>query len=326
MILDFNLSDINNELETIGTKQKFWVLGQELHKESNSYLVKLSTDNRQKVKTNPNIIPIVGEHWAEYISSKLCELLEIPHATYQICRVFDDSYYDGFKWGVITENILSDHEEIVLGNQFLFNESNDYPDPSDSTIKHYKNSKHAIETIFDNITNANIGIPCLTNTLNACDLFCGYLLLDVLIGNQDRHHENWAIIQDLKNNRRYLCPTYDHAASLGRNESDTRKDNILKEKDGFGIDNYVKNAKSGLYSIALDKQLKTLEAYQQAIIQPNVNNTTHDYWLTKLRVIDDEKLQNIFCEICDTIMSPISKSFAISMLKANKNRLLELQV
>ena len=27
------------------------------------------------------------------------------------------------------------------------------------------------------------------------DLFVGYLLLDSLIGNTDRHHENWAILQ-----------------------------------------------------------------------------------------------------------------------------------
>jgi hypothetical protein len=51
-------------------------------------------------------------------------------------------------------------------------------------------------------------------------------MLDALIGNTDRHHENWGLVlqgtsdhQDLR-----LAPTFDHASSLGRNETDERRE------------------------------------------------------------------------------------------------------
>jgi hypothetical protein len=50
-------------------------------------------------------------------------------------------------------------------------------------------------------------------------LFPGYLMLDALIGNTDRHHENWGarVLAGLGNGRRMavLAPTYDHASSEG---------------------------------------------------------------------------------------------------------------
>lgn len=331
-ILEFRWKDVDEELETIGTKQKFWISGKTLLSDDSPYLVKLSTDNRPLLPEKPNIIPIVGEHWSEYIASQLCKVLDLPHASYQICRVLDNNYPEGFKWGVISKKITNEYEEIILGNQFLFNELDNYPAPDSNEAWHkrYKNSQHTIEVVFEKISNANIKtVPNLEKELGVCDLFCGYLLLDVLIGNQDRHHENWAIIQAVANSQmyHYLCPTYDHAASLGRNDSNDKKEKILKNQFGFNIDGYVKAAKSAFYSSQLlGKKLTTLEAYHQAIIQPSVQSNTHQYWLNKLRALIDETIENIINPISPEVMSDISKQFAIEMIKANKNRLLQLKI
>jgi len=43
-------------------------------------------------------------------------------------------------------------------------------------------------------------------------------VLDAVIGNTDRHHENWGILLR-RTKRRWmgmLAPTFDHASSLGR--------------------------------------------------------------------------------------------------------------
>jgi hypothetical protein len=51
----------------------------------------------------------------------------------------------------------------------------------------------------------------------AADLMVGYLMLDCLIGNQDRHDENCGLILlSGKQLRVALAPTYDHAKSTGR--------------------------------------------------------------------------------------------------------------
>lgn len=51
--------------------------------------------------------------------------------------------------------------------------------------------------------------------LSAFDCFAGLLVFDALVGNTDRHHENWAIVEDTG----LLAPSFDHGASLGFNAS-----------------------------------------------------------------------------------------------------------
>lgn len=45
-----------------------------------------------------------------------------------------------------------------------------------------------------------------------------------------------------------MAPTFDHASSLGRNESDERRIERLHTKDeGFNVQAYVKRAKTPIY-------------------------------------------------------------------------------
>lgn len=58
----------------------------------------------------------------------------------------------------------------------------------------------------------------------ACSRMAGYLVLDALVGNTDRHHQNWGVVvqgkrgadQVLLVHSIQLAPTFDHASSLGR--------------------------------------------------------------------------------------------------------------
>lgn len=65
--------------------------------------------------------------------------------------------------------------------------------------------------------------------LSAFDSFAGYLVFDALIGNTDRHHENWAVLGA----ERKLAPTYDHGASLGFNVP-RQKRALVDEVSGRG--------------------------------------------------------------------------------------------
>lgn len=51
--------------------------------------------------------------------------------------------------------------------------------------------------------------------LSGFDVFAGYLVLDALIGNGDRHPGNWAILERQRDGARFLAPTYDHGSALG---------------------------------------------------------------------------------------------------------------
>jgi hypothetical protein len=70
---------------------------------------------------------------------------------------------------------------------------------------------YTLDAVWDAL--APFSAPRLSRPLvtNACDAFAGYLMLDAVIGNQDRHHMNWAVL-----GRRELARSYDHASCLGQ--------------------------------------------------------------------------------------------------------------
>ena len=57
-----------------------------------------------------------------------------------------------------------------------------------------------------------------------------YIVLDALIGNTDRHHENWALLRKKINNKwsGQTSPSFDHASSLGRELEDRKRAILLK--------------------------------------------------------------------------------------------------
>ncbi|WP_437782569.1 hypothetical protein [Sorangium sp. So ce1097] len=54
--------------------------------------------------------------------------------------------------------------------------------------------------------------------VTAADWFRGYLMLDALVGNTDRHHENRAVLVRTGQAERHaaLAPSHDHASNPSR--------------------------------------------------------------------------------------------------------------
>ena len=73
-----------------------------------------------------------------------------------------------------------------------------------------------------------------------------YALLDGLIGNTDRHHENWMVAYVPEGNDTVLrsMPSFDHASSLGRELTDERRREYL-ESDGMLA--YLRRGRGGVY-------------------------------------------------------------------------------
>src|SRR5439155_6633596 len=89
-----------NLTEQLGTKPKFWY-------EGNKRLFKEAR-------------PGTGEDWSEKVSSELCRLLGVPHATYDL------AVWRG-KRGVVTETFVPDGARLVHGNELLAKLVPDYP-------------------------------------------------------------------------------------------------------------------------------------------------------------------------------------------------------
>jgi len=68
-------------------------------------------------------------------------------------------------------------------------------------------------------------------------------MLDAVIGNQDRHHDNWGVI-DTQDGARYLAPAFDLASCLGCQALAERK---LRDLDRGDVASWAKRGRSNQF-------------------------------------------------------------------------------
>lgn len=280
--------------EQLGTKEKFW-----LRLNERLALFKIGREG-------------TGENWAEKIAAELAQSLHIPHAQYDL------AVWHGRK-GVVSPAFVPEGGRLILGNELLAAVHTDYPQESVRGVR-----DHTLGRVFALLSAEKIGFPPAWKSPSdqiktAFDLFLGYLMLDAWIANQDRHHENWGLISN--SGLIYLAPSYDHAASLGQNETDENRRIRLTTADaGRHICSYVTKARSAIYESKISaKPLLTLDLFRKAAER---SPKAAKAWLEQLRNVPDNVAQEIFDQLPPAEISPIGKEFALTMLKLNKSRLL----
>lgn len=107
---------------------------------------------------------------------------------------------------------------------------------SDNPRIHSRNIFRTIENLF--LTRAG--------AVTAKRRFAEYVVLDALIGNTDRHHENWGFLRKRTpaGHRGFLAPSFDHASSLGRELRDEKRQRLLAE--GM-IGRYCERGRGAIY-------------------------------------------------------------------------------
>lgn len=279
--------------EQLGTKEKYW------------------TDNQQKLfkigrdKT--------GENWAEKVAYELTKLLGIASASYQFATC------DGTQ-GILSNNFISQGDTLLHGNEVLHHFDSKY-----DTEQTYRQKQYRLEIVLRRIKSLSTRITLPTNcqAKDALTCFIGYLVFDAWIGNQDRHHENWGLIIRRETNDIQLAPSYDHASSLACRLSDTERQKRLLTKDkGYDIKAYANRAKTPFY----DNSGKILTSYEVvSFLLLNYSKETN-YWLNKLKTIDNKRILEVFNKIPSTIISKTAIEFSMMYLETNKNKLINLQV
>ncbi|NAX26548.1 hypothetical protein CAG64_13960 [Vibrio sp. V38_P2S17PM301] len=291
------------DLEQLGTKEKFWFN----FKGGNvRWLFKYSREN-------------TGEHWSEKVAEELCKELGIPHVKYEMAQMNE-------RYGIVSPNVIPEQCRMVMGNEVLHKDSpSTYPEPVKDTQQFVRIKEHTVQRVLGCFDLSHISPPKGWDSiedLNAGDVFCGYLMLDALISNQDRHHENWAIVINTETQEKYLCETYDHAASLGRELLDKEREDRLTSKDkNRQVGKFVQKARSELFKLKTDrKPLLTNEAF---FLSVEKRENAKVFWLERLRALTDEKINAIFNKIPTEVISDVAREFSLKMVLENKKRLLE---
>ncbi|CAJ2375711.1 MAG: HipA domain-containing protein [Gammaproteobacteria bacterium] len=288
------------EPEEIGSKDKFWLQ----HVDSGQHcLFKIGRDQ--------------NENWAEVVCYRIAKLLGIPCAEYKLVKFAD-------KHGVLSTSFLGNGEEFKSANKRLASEYSDY--------QHSVNMppQYTIDRVFALLKRARPDVAPPSAFVCTGDgdikfvdeIFVGYLMLDALVANQDRHHQNWGIITRVETKKVRLAPSFDHASSFSR-ESDEMKEQRMQTCDhGFTLEAFCGRAKSRFYDEKGEVRLKTLEVFQYA---HQILPTAAKYWLTRLRKLDaDADFRALFADADRAIITQISIDFALRMLQFNRHRLLDL--
>lgn len=307
--------DAPEQLEQLGTKWKFW------YREPD--------DVRWLFKEGR---PNTGENWAEKVCCELCALLGLPHGHYDFA-VWKDHR------GVVTPSFVPNDGRFIFGNELIAKFVADYDGE-----RRARANKHTLTRVMAVVHGPSrfavkVPLPGGVKTVirpapiemplgylppdeirTASDVFVGYLMLDALVGNQDRHDENWGLILT-GDGRLTLAPTFDHASSLGRNERDEERLDRLQTRDqGRSVERYVERARSALYRAVGEKPMTTLAAFQDAAkLIPEAGK----YWVARLGAIELADFRCIFDNIPVTEITQPARDFALRMLDINRDRLLQ---
>ena len=171
------------QIEEMGSKPKFWYAYPE--QPESYWLFKYPRMDR-------------GEHWAEKITAEAAALMEAD------CAKVDLAEYQGQR-GSATKSFTGDNRILTHGNEVLSRALSDY----DSAERNFHSTDHTLSNIWIALDRT---FKIAAEAANAKCQLAGYLVLDAIVGNTDRHSENWGTLQliNADHHTEYLAPSYDH--------------------------------------------------------------------------------------------------------------------
>ena len=284
--------------EQLGTKPKRWLMhpttGERWLLKYVTYSTRSDGSGYQK-----------GDDWAERIANGVAQKLRLPAARTELAVEFSG---EEPHLGIISKSVLAvpdaagaSAEELIPGNELLAS-----PVTADARASY---TVEAVERALRSVQPSSDSPQGFT----AWDVFVGYLVLDALIGNTDRHEENWAAIAS--SSERRLAPTFDHASSLGFLLSDEQRQQRLVTADrGFTPEGFADRAKSQFAG-----KPHPIEVALEAIDRCATN--VRDHWLDQCS--DADRLVESVALVPRNRMSAAERQFAERVLRRNCARLLE---
>ena len=280
------------ERETMGSKRKFWY--------------RQPGDGSRWLFKYPR--GTTGEHWAEKIAEAVASHLQIRHARVELA-VFNEMQ------GSATESFVAGDDELVHGNQILAERTLSY-DPD----MRFNQSDHTLENIWLALDRTFVESEDAENVKRQ---FAGYVILDAVIGNTDRHHENWGVVRKWTQEGwvGFLAHSFDHASSLGRELKDERRDMILVDNSVGGYSEGSR-ARGGIYWTSDAKRAPSPLGLARLAIgrYPDIFRSA----LESLNNLSNGSLSQIVDQVPDDWMSEPAKRFSVALMCYNLGRLREV--
>jgi len=276
--------------ESVGTKPKRWLRDPE---SDIRWLMKDATHNTRADGTSSR----KGDDWAERIATGVADRLDLPAARTEMAIRHGP---ERIRLGVISKEVLNPGEQLVLGNELL-----------ERPVGRRDRESYTLRAVHQALGDV-AAPPDAGDELSAWDVFAGYLVLDALIGNTDRHEQNWAVI--LSATPRRLSPSFDHASSLGFQLEDAEKAARLSTNDRL----YTPEHWAGRARAKFAGRPYVVEAALEA--RGMQRSERKDHWLSRCEDVD--RLLEPIWLVPQHRMSESAREFAERVLRRNRERLL----
>lgn len=290
-------------MENRGSRRKYWVLGQD---GKTDWLLKFPR-------------PGTGEHWAEKVASEIGRLIGVNTARVELAQVGDQLATVCQSFMTVEDDLDSDDSPMTTwfhGSEFL-----------DLVIAEYDilnvrpNRRHNVKNIITcvlHLTGFGGLNPMRWNRI--LEDLASYALLDGLIGNTDRHHENWMIAYtiDAGNVWFSVAPSFDHASSLGRELQDSRRERYLNSPSG--VLDYLRRGQGGVFVDQNRARAPSPLRLAQMIgrWEPEIGRS----WAELLNAVPSEEFRSIIERVPDEFMSGVAREFAHQVVITSRSELL----
>lgn len=311
-------------LEGKGSREKFWV---EIEADDVPWLLKFPR-------------PGTGEHWAEKVAAEVGNLIGVNCARVELARCAGvqialgqapdqrQGQWDRYRGrlGTVCRSFVLPAIESLPDSE-LQCEFFHGCDILDVMVEGY-NPNVRFGQRQHNVKNVAVALTDLAavGSLNPMphwdvmlEQLASYALLDGLIGNTDRHHENWMLanISGPGYSQWEEAPSYDHASSLGRELSDERRRQILASN---GMLRYLHHGRGGVF--VDDRRKRALPPIRLAQLlcrwAPRFTRRT----LERIGDVSDSNLRNVIDRVPSEFMSDTAKDFAYAVVVTGKSELL----
>jgi hypothetical protein len=182
-------------------------------------------------------------------------------------------------------------------------------------LKRWRQSNHSIKNIITAVENT---FP-VRQRIPQLRTLAGFIVLDALICNTDRHHDNWALLRGPGPRGKTvhsIAPSFDHASSLGRELRDERRKSMLARDT---VERYAFKGHGGIYWQEADEKGENplLLALKAAREYPNYFKP----WLARVRELQPEDYCGIIERVPVEWMSVEAKQFCAKLISVTIARL-----
>lgn len=238
---------------------------------------------------------------AEVAASRIASALGLPAAECSYARMGE--------LGVISRNVTPSGYDLHDGEAFLHEiegyarRDPQFDEQGAEKGKVRSNIGYTLEAVQGVLEG--VGGPPDHEGLTAFQVFAGYLILDALIANTDRHPRNWAVMEDRASGRRAIAPTFDHGTALGAGLTDANR--LHRDVAAFcrrGTANPFTPAKQTLVELALRA----------------THEARAEFWIERVRELDRSDFATAL-QAPSGRLSVEASTFATQVLAINRERI-----